>query len=140
MDAYLNVEFNLPNQRIQSWYFSLHSRKNSLKTWLSLVFLIFHNNTVSSNRSLENVELLLDELAFHFDVTGILETKITNSDKNNAHPSIPGNLFKFPGSLPWLRGGAGKGPGIDWSRVHMTTLMYEYLWLILHFDWLIKFS
>ena len=102
-----------------------NSRKNSLKTWLSLVFLIFHNNIVSSNRSLENVELLLDELTFHFDVIGILETKITNSDlKNNAHPSIPGNLFKFPGSFPWLGGGAGKGPGIDWSRVHMKTMMY----------------
>ena len=46
-------------------------------------FSIFHNKIVSINHNLENVELLLDELDFHFDVTGIAETKITNSDESN---------------------------------------------------------
>ena len=46
-------------------------------------FSIFHNNIVSINHNLENVELLLDELDFHFDVTGISETKITNSNESN---------------------------------------------------------
>ena len=31
MDAYLNAEFNLPNQRIQSGYFSLHSFKQFME-------------------------------------------------------------------------------------------------------------
>ena len=109
MDAYLNAEFSLPNQGIQSRYFSLHSFKlfkeelpeNMAKSSL----LIFHNNIVSSNRNLENVELLLDELDFLFVVIGISETKVTNSDKNNAHPSIPGNLFPRVFSLAWRRSG-----------------------------------
>ena len=25
----------------------------------------------------------------------------------------------FPGPVPWLGGGAGKGPGIGWSRAHL---------------------
>ena len=29
-------------------------------------------------------------------------------------------LTSFTGRFPWLWGGAGKGPGIDWSRVHLT--------------------
>ena len=48
---------------------------------------------MSINRNLENVELLLDELDFHFDVIGISETKITNSNERNAHPSIPGYVL-----------------------------------------------
>ena len=38
-------------------------------------FPIFHNKIVSINRNLENVELLLDELDFHFDIIGISEKK-----------------------------------------------------------------
>ena len=49
---------------------------------------------MSINRNLENVELLLDELDFHFDIIGISETKITNSNESNAHPSIPGYVFE----------------------------------------------
>lgn len=94
LDTYLNSDFNLPNQRIQSRYFSPHSFKlfkekiseNTVKS----SFSIFHNNIVSINRNLENFELLLDELDFHFDVIGSSETNITNSNVNNARPSIPG--------------------------------------------------
>ena len=57
-------------------------------------FPIFHNNIVSINGNLENVELLLDELDFHFDIIGISEKKITNSNESNAHPSIPGYVFE----------------------------------------------
>ena len=45
LDAYLNTEYNLPNQRIQSRYFSRTAlkclRENSLKIQLSLVFPSF---------------------------------------------------------------------------------------------------
>ena len=58
-------------------------------------FSIFHNNIVSINRNLENVELLLDELDFHIDVIGILETKITNSNQSKARPSISGYTFEY---------------------------------------------
>ena len=108
MDAYLSTEFNLPNQRIQCRYFSPHSFKlfkeklpgNSAKS----SFSIFHNNIVSINRNLQNVELLLDELDFHFDVIGISETKITNSNEYNAHPNIPGYVFEHV-STPLASGG-----------------------------------
>ena len=64
MDAYLNTEFNLPNQRIQCRYFSPHSFKlfkeklpeNTAKS----SFSIFHNNIVSINRNLENVKTKSD--------------------------------------------------------------------------------
>ena len=96
--AYLNTEYNLPNQRIQSRYFSPHSFKmfteklpeNSVKS----SFSIFHNNIVSIHRNLEKVELLFDELDFHLDVIGISETTITNSNESNAHPSIQGYVFE----------------------------------------------
>jgi len=50
-------------------------RKLSEKT-IKSSFSIFHNNIVSINCNLENIELLLDELDFHFDVIGILEPKL----------------------------------------------------------------
>ena len=51
-------------------------------------FSIFHNNTVSINHNLENVEVLLAELDFHFDVIGISETKITNSNEQSPSEHI----------------------------------------------------
>ena len=49
-------------------------------------FSIFHNNIVSINRNSENIELLLDELDFHFDVIGILEPKLQNRNRNRLFP------------------------------------------------------
>ena len=93
----MNTEYNLPNQRTQSRYFSPHSfkmfteklPKNSVKS----SFSIFHS-IVSIHRNLEKVELLFDELDFHLDVIGISETTITNSNESNAHPSIQGYVFE----------------------------------------------
>ena len=93
----MNTEYNLPNQRTQSRYFSPHSFKmfteklpeNSVKS----SFSIFHS-IVSIHRNLEKVELLFDELDFHLDVIGISETTITNSNESNAHPSIQGYVFE----------------------------------------------
>ena len=69
-------------------------------------FFIFHNNIVSINSNLENVQLLLDELDFHFDVIGISETKITNSNESNVPPSIPGYVFEYV-PTPLASGGVG---------------------------------
>ena len=54
---------------------------------------------MSINRNLGNVELLLDELDFHFDVISISETKITNSNESKAHLSISGYAFKHVPTL-----------------------------------------
>ena len=50
--------------------------------------------------------ILLDELDFHFNVIGITETKITNSNENNFHPSIPGYVFEYV-PTPLASGGVG---------------------------------
>ena len=60
-----------------------------------LPFSVFSSNVASINRNLENLLILLDELDFHFNVIGITETKITNSNENNFHPSIPGYVFEY---------------------------------------------
>ena len=70
-------------------------KKKLSENTVKFSFPIFHNNIVSINRNLENVELLLNELDFHFDITGISETKITNSNESNAHPCIPGYVFEY---------------------------------------------
>ena len=78
LDVNLSTDCNLPNQRIQSRYFSPHSFK------VDSTFSVFNNNIASISGNLENVSILLDEFDFHFNVIGITETKI------NFHPSIPG--------------------------------------------------
>ena len=44
-------------------------------------FSVFHNNVVSLlNRNLENLEThILHELDFHFNIIGVMETKVTNA-------------------------------------------------------------
>ena len=55
LDAYLNTEFNLPNQRIESRYFSPHSfkmfKQKLPENMVKSSFSIFHNNIVSINRN-----------------------------------------------------------------------------------------
>ena len=80
LDVNLSTDCNLPNQRIQSSYFSPYSfnmfKKNLSKGLVDSTFSVFHNNTASISRNLENVSILLDELFFPFNVIGIAETKI----------------------------------------------------------------
>ena len=62
----MSTEYNFPNQRIQSRYFSLHSiklfKEKLPENMVRSSFPLFHNNIVSINHNLENVELLLDNL------------------------------------------------------------------------------
>ena len=99
LDFNLSTDRNLPNQRIQSRYFTPHSfnmfKENLPKERVDSTFSVFHNNIASINRNLENVSILLDDLDFHFNVIGITETKITISNENNFHPSIPGYVFEY---------------------------------------------
>ena len=63
--------------------------------WLSS-FSIFHNNILSVNKNLENLQTqILEEPEFHFDIIGISETKITNSNSAISVPTIPGYNFEF---------------------------------------------
>ena len=52
---------------------------------------IFHNNIRSLNRNHENlVTHYLQELGIHFNIIGVTETKITNSNENTGRLSIVG--------------------------------------------------
>ena len=59
-------------------------------------FSIFHNNFLSINKNLENLQTqILEDLEFHFDIRGISETKTTNSNSAISVPTIPGYNFEF---------------------------------------------
>ena len=59
-------------------------------------FFIFHNNVLSINKNLENLQTqILEELEFHFDIIGISETKMTNSNSVISVLTIPGYNFEF---------------------------------------------
>ena len=78
------------SKRITSRYFSPHSFKE-MKTKLSKDetisgFSVFHNNIVSLNHNMENLQnQLLHEVDFHFNVTGVTETKISNANPESGN-------------------------------------------------------
>ena len=97
-------------------------------------FSIFHNNIVSINHNLENVELLLDEL----DVIDISEKK--NSNEGNAHPSIPGYVFEH---MPTPLASGGTGLFVDQSVKYnvlekTSNEAFQALWVEIFFVYLEK--
>ena len=77
----------LMSQSIRSRCFSPHSLKqftnNLTQDQIESSLSIFHNNIRSLNRNLENlVTHYLQELVIHFNIIGVTETKITNSNEN----------------------------------------------------------
>lgn len=110
-DKDLNLNNNLLNYRIQSRYFSPHNfqeLKNKLtRNEDDWNFSIFHNNVLSINRNLENIQThILDELNFRFNITGITETKIIYSNLVNFCRTIPGYKFEHV-PTPLAFGGVG---------------------------------
>ena len=112
-DSNINPDFNLPNLKIRSQYYSpysFHVMKNNLNVDTRIgspKFSLFHNNVRSLKRNFENLEThLLNELEYHFSVIGITETKIANSDLPEQLPSLPGYEFEFVPS-PLSAGGVG---------------------------------
>ena len=101
LDSNLNINplVNLSNLQFRSRYFSPHSLVQTnfkiSQNVLSSSFSIFHNNVVSLNGNLENLQTyILEEL-------GISETKITNSNVVISTPLISGYNFELhPTSLP----------------------------------------
>ena len=80
-ELHVNTNNNLLNQRIQSRYFSPHNfqeMKNKLtEDEINCSFSIFHNNILSLNRNLENLQThVLDELNFHFNIMESLKLKL----------------------------------------------------------------
>ena len=71
---------------------------------------LFHNNIVNLNRNFEELLTLLDDLDFHFNVVGVSETKLTTSNGNSKHPSIPGYAFEY---VPTPLASRGVGLFID---------------------------
>ena len=110
-DEDLNFNNNLLNYRIQSRYYSPHNfqeLKNKLtRDEIDCSFSIFHNNILSINRNLENLQThILDELNFRFNIIGVTETKINNSNSVDCYPTIPGYNFEHV-STPLASGGVG---------------------------------
>ena len=70
-------------------------------------FSVFHNNIISSHRNLENLQTRrLYELNFHFNISRILETKITNANTQFCLAKVPGYTFE-PVPTPLASGGGG---------------------------------
>ena len=106
-----NTDYPDLSTYIRSRYYSPHSfevmKINLTKYDINHSFSIFHNNIRSLNRNLENLQShLLEELDFHFDVIGVTETKITNSNLEGFIPSIPGYNFEYV-PTPLSAGGVG---------------------------------
>ena len=82
-------------------------KTKQLEDDIETTFSVFHNNVVSLNRNLENLQThLLYELDFHFNVIGVTETKITNSNLHTCNANIPGYVFECA-PTPLASGGVG---------------------------------
>ena len=55
---------------------------------------------------MENLTVLLDELDFQFNIIGVTETKIANSNENGSFSCIPGYVVDFE-PTPLASGGVG---------------------------------
>lgn len=119
---------------IRSKYFSPHSfeeGKNNL-TKNDICFSIFHNNVRSLNFNLEDLKSrLLEELDFHFDLIGVTETRITNTNCGCSRPFLVIILNTFP--HPSLSAG-GVGMFIDESQDYVilektSTTAFRALWI-----------
>ena len=138
-----NTDLNNNNSfsRIRSKYYSPHSfeqMKNSLtKTDIEHSFSAFHNNIRSIRSNLEYLEChLLAELDFHFDVIGISETKITNSNSDVNIPKEPGYNFEFV-PTPLSAGGVGMfiDESLDYKVLEKTSnTAYQALWIQILFS------
>ena len=97
-DRDVNTTDNLYNQHIHSRYFSPHSFKEQKEYVIENdddSFSIFHNNLISLSKNFENLQSsILDELSFNFNIIGITETKIKDSNSESAEFSLPGFEFE----------------------------------------------
>ena len=99
------------NPPIHSRYFSppnfMQMKNKSSGEEMETAFSVFHNNVVSLNLNLENLQTrVLCELEFHFNIIAVTETKITNSSLHTCAAQIPGYVFECV-PTPLVSGGVG---------------------------------
>ena len=86
--------------------FSLLTNKLNKRVFRNQLTL-FHNNVRSLKSNLENLQThLLNELDFHFNIIGVTETRITNSNFIDFNPNITGYNFEYV-PTPLSVGGVG---------------------------------
>ena len=74
-------------------------------------FSVFHNNVVSLNRNLKNLQTqLLHEVHFLFNVIGVTETKFTNANSQMCTEHIPSYVVEY---VPTPLASVGVGMFID---------------------------
>ena len=84
---------------------SFRQMKTKVETDTS--FSVFHNNVVSLNNNLENLQThILHEVNFRFDIMGVSQTKITNANPEMCTANIPGYSFEYV-PTPLSSGGVG---------------------------------
>ena len=140
----LDCNLNPANQsfvRVPSRYYSPHSFRQ-MKTKFSEAhtdssFSVFHNNVVSLNRNLENLQThILHELDFHFNIIGVTETKITNVNSQICTAIIPGYSFEY---VPTPLSSGGVGLFIDESLNYrvlekISNEAFQALWVEITFE------
>ena len=140
----LDCNLNPANQsfvRVPSRYYSPHSFRQ-MKTKFSEAqtdtsFSVFHNNVVSLNRNLENLQThILHELDFHFNIIGVTETKITNVNSQMCTAIIPGYSFEY---VPTPLSSGGVGLFIDESLNYrvlekISNEAFQALWVEITFE------
>ena len=135
----INPDQNLVDIKIHSRYFSPHSfnamKNNSHDT--NDLFSLFHANVRSLKRNFENLQThLLNELGYPFNIIGITETRITENDQSDYHPSITGNSFEFA-PTPLAAGGVGMfiDENVKYRIIEkISSRAFEALWVELQFE------
>ena len=123
----------LLTQRILSSYHSPHSFTNLVnKNKADSNFSIFHNNIVSVSKNLETLQTeLLSMLDYHFDIIGLTETKITNTNCNEKRPEMEGYEFEFV-PTPLVSGGVAMfiNDSLDYKILEKTSNVdFQALWI-----------
>ena len=129
----INPDQNLVDLKIHSRYFSPHSfyTKINRSHYTDDLFSLFHANVRSLKRNFENLQThLLSELGYPFNIIGISETKITESDQPDYHPTIPA-------PTPLASGGVGMFIDENFKyRVleKISSRAFQALWVELQFE------
>ena len=128
-----NSQFNnldtssLPTKKYLEKLFSFHD------------FDLFSLNTASSinpDQNLVDLNNLLNELGYPFNIVGITETRITENDQSDYHPSIPGYRFEFA-PTPLAAGGVGMfiDENVKYRVIEkISSRAFQALWVELQFE------
>lgn len=99
-------------------------------------FTIYYNNIRSLRRNLETlVTQFLHELDINFNIIGVTETKITNSNESANIPNIPAYVFEHA-PTPLACGGAGLfiDETLDYILLETTSNeSFQALWIEIRF-------